>query len=121
MNNPRVLVIALPTFTQNIRRLRKKYRSILQDLEPMISQLEGGKILGDQVPGVGYPIFKIRVRNSDAQRGKSGGYRVLYYLKTSDRILLLTLYSKSEQDDIAAEDLKSIIEDYDRGNRDNPS
>jgi hypothetical protein len=38
------------------------------------------------------------------------------YLKTSDRILLLTLYSKSEQDDIAAEDLKSIIEEYDRGN-----
>jgi mRNA-degrading endonuclease RelE of RelBE toxin-antitoxin system len=116
MNNPRVLVIALPTFTQNIRRLRKKYRSILQDIEPTINQLEMGEVLGDRVPGVGYPIFKIRVRNSDAQRGKSGGYRILYYLKTSDRILLLTLYSKLNQDDIAAEDLKSIIEEYDRSN-----
>jgi mRNA-degrading endonuclease RelE of RelBE toxin-antitoxin system len=118
MNNSGILVIALPTFTQNIRRLRKKYRSIPQDIEPTIAQLESGEIPGDQVPGVGYPIFKIRVRNSDAQRGKSGGYRILYYLKTRDRILLLTLYSKSEQDDIAAEDLKTIIEEYERSNPD---
>jgi mRNA-degrading endonuclease RelE of RelBE toxin-antitoxin system len=120
MNSPHIIVIALPTFTQNIRRLKKKYRSILQDLEPTIEQLQSGEIIGDQVPGTGYPIFKVRVKNSDAQRGKSGGYRILYYLKTSTRILLLTLYSKSEQDDIAAEDLITIIKDYDRSHPANP-
>jgi mRNA-degrading endonuclease RelE of RelBE toxin-antitoxin system len=114
MNNPPILVIALPTFTQNIRRLKKKYRSVLQDVEPTIAQLESGETPGDQVMGVGYPVFKVRIKNSDAQRGKSGGYRILYYLKTRDRILLLTLYSKSEQDDIAADDLKTIIEEFDR-------
>jgi hypothetical protein len=39
MNNPPIIVIALPTFTQNIRRLKKKYRSILQDIEPAIEPL----------------------------------------------------------------------------------
>jgi mRNA-degrading endonuclease RelE of RelBE toxin-antitoxin system len=116
MNSPHILVIALPVFTQNTRRLKKKYRSILQDIEPTIAQLESGETPGDQVMGIGYPVFKVRVKNSDAQRGKSGGYRILYYLKTPDRILLLTLYSKSEQDDIAAEDLRKIIEESDRTN-----
>ena len=54
------------------------------------------------------------MKNSDNQKGKSGGYRLVYYLKTSVNVLLLTIYSKSEQDDVAAEDLRMIIEEYDR-------
>jgi mRNA-degrading endonuclease RelE of RelBE toxin-antitoxin system len=116
MDNPSVTVIALPTFTRNIRTLSKKYRNILDDIQPTIAQLENGEILGDQVIGVGYPVFKLRIKNSDNQKGKSGGYRLIYYLKTSDKILLLTLYSKSEQDDVMAGDLKNIIDEQGRSN-----
>ena len=56
------------------------------------------------------------MKNSDNQKGKSGGYRLVYYLKTSANVLLLTIYSKSEQDDVAAEDVRMIIEEYDRSN-----
>jgi mRNA-degrading endonuclease RelE of RelBE toxin-antitoxin system len=91
MDNPSVTVIALPTFTCNIRTLSKKYRNILNYIQPTIAQLENGEILGDQVVGVGYPVFKLRIKNSDNQKGKSGGYRLIYYFKTSDKILLLTL------------------------------
>ncbi len=116
MDNPSVTVIALPTFTRNIRTLIKKYRNILNDIQPIVSQLENGEILGDRVIGVGYPIFKLRIKNSDNQKGKSGGYRLIYYLKTNDKILLLTLYNKSEQDDVMAGDLQDIIEEYERSN-----
>jgi mRNA-degrading endonuclease RelE of RelBE toxin-antitoxin system len=112
MDNPSVNVIALPTFTRNIRTLIKKYRNILDNIQPIVTQLENGEILGTQVAGIGYPVFKLRVKNSDNQKGKSGGYRLIYYLKTNDKILLLTLYSKSEQDDVVAGDLKDIIEEY---------
>ena len=73
-------------------------------------------VAGDQVVGIGYSVFKIRVKNSDNQKGKSGGYRLMYYLKISFSVLLLEIYSKSEQDDVAAEDLRMIIEEYDRSN-----
>jgi mRNA-degrading endonuclease RelE of RelBE toxin-antitoxin system len=116
MDNPSVNVIALPTFTRNIRTLIKKYRNILNDIQPIVAQLENGETPGDRVAGIGYPIFKLRVKNSDNQKGKSGGYRLIYYLKTNDQIFLLTLYSKSEQDDVVAGDLKDIIEEYDRSN-----
>jgi mRNA-degrading endonuclease RelE of RelBE toxin-antitoxin system len=60
---------------------------------------EGG-IPGDQIPDVGYSVYKVRLSNRDAQRGKSGGYRVIYYLKTPQRIILIDIYSKSDQVDI---------------------
>jgi mRNA-degrading endonuclease RelE of RelBE toxin-antitoxin system len=115
-HNPSVTIIALPTFTRNIRTLIKKYRNILNDIQPVIVQLENGETPGDQVAGVGYLVFKLRIKNSDNQKGKSGGYRLIYYLKTNDKVLLLTLYNKSEQDDVTTRDLKDIIEEYGRSN-----
>jgi hypothetical protein len=52
MSELNILVIALPTFTQNIRRLKKKYRSVVSDLKPTIEQLERGETPGDQIPGI---------------------------------------------------------------------
>jgi mRNA-degrading endonuclease RelE of RelBE toxin-antitoxin system len=69
---------------------------------------------GDQIPDIGYAVFKLRVRNSDTQKGKSGGYRLIYYVKTAMAIILLTIYTKSEQVDIAADDLRSIIAEYEK-------
>jgi mRNA-degrading endonuclease RelE of RelBE toxin-antitoxin system len=111
---PYIQVAVAPTFNRNLHKLAKKYRSIRNDLQPVIAQLEQGELPGDQVPGVGYAVFKLRVRNSDTQKGKSGGYRLIYYLKTTTAIILLTIYAKSEQVDIAADDVQSIIADYDQ-------
>lgn len=77
----------------------------------MIKLLEAGEHPGDQVPGIGYEVYKVRIKNSDIQKGKSGGYRLLYYIKTTTRVILLTLYSKSEQVDIAAAEIQEIIAD----------
>ncbi|MDF5717331.1 MAG: type II toxin-antitoxin system RelE/ParE family toxin [Rhizonema sp. NSF051] len=107
-------VEAAPTFNRNLRALAKKYRSIRVDIQPIIEQLERGELLGDQISGIGYAVFKLRVRNSDVQKGKSGGYRLIYYLKTATGIILLTIYTKSEQADIAADDIRSIIAEYEQ-------
>jgi len=56
----------------------------------------------------------LRVRNSDIQKGKSGGYRLIYYVKTATAIILLTIYTKSEQVDMAVKDIQSIITDYEQ-------
>ena len=88
------------TFKRNLRTLTKKYRSIRKDIQSVIKQLEQGEQPGDQISGLGYAVFKVRIRNSDNQKGKSGGYRLIYYLKTTTGIILLTIYSKSEQVDL---------------------
>ena len=56
----------------------------------------------------------MRIRNSDIQKGKSGGYRIIYYVKTAKGIILLTVYAKSEQADIPADEIMGIIVEYER-------
>ena len=106
---PIVKVEASPTFKRNIKNLGKKYRSIRKDIEPVIKQLQNGQLPGDKITGVGYSVFKLRVKNSDVVKGKSGGYRLIYYCQTATGIILLTVYTKSERANIAAEDIRKII------------
>jgi mRNA-degrading endonuclease RelE of RelBE toxin-antitoxin system len=111
---PSIQVEAAPTFTRNLRNLAKKYRSVRNDIQPVIEQLEWGELPGDRISGTGYDVFKVRVRNSDVQKGKSGGYRLIYYVKTENGIILLTVYTKSTQADIPADEIVGIILEYDR-------
>lgn len=96
-------------FKKDIRKLGKRYRSIRLDLQPLIEQLEAGESPGDQISDTDHVIFKVRVKNSSIQKGKSGGYRVIYYVKTNIQIILLTIYSKSDQSSIEASEVREII------------
>ncbi len=113
-DSPLILVEVTAKFKRNLRSLAKKYRSIRKDIQPIIEQLQAGELPGDQIPGVGYTIFKLRVKNSDVQKGKSGGYRLIYYVKTSTSIILVTIYSKSEQEDIAAAEIQQILAEFEQ-------
>jgi len=102
-----------PEFKRNLRQLAKKYRQIRSDIQPVIDALIVGSLPGDRIQGVGYPIYKVRVRNSGSQRGKSGGYRIIYFLPTDTAVILVTLYSKSEQQDIAPDEIRAILAEAD--------
>lgn len=80
------------------------------DVAPIIELLEAGETPGDPVQGIGQTIYKVRAKNTDAQSGKCGGYRLIYYVQTADDILLVAIYSKTEQSDIEAEDMRRILE-----------
>ncbi len=99
-------------FKRDIRHLIKKYPRLKQDIKPVITQLEEGELLGDVIQHIGYSVYKVRVKNSDNNKGKSAGYRMIYYVKKEDSIILLSLYSKSEQADISAAEIQAIIEKW---------
>jgi len=107
-----IRVQATRRFQRNLRKLSKKYPNIRQDVQPILQQIQQGQVLGDRLSKIGYEVFKLRVRNSDIQKGKSGGYRLIYYLKTARSVILLTVYSKSQQANIAADNIQSIISEY---------
>ncbi len=99
------------TFQRQLKRLARKYRHVRQDLDTITSQLQAGETPGDQFQGTGYTAYKARVRNTDALRGTSGGYRVIYYIIDADDILMLTIYSKTEQEDVDTDTIVRLIED----------
>jgi mRNA-degrading endonuclease RelE of RelBE toxin-antitoxin system len=100
-------------FTSEVRRLKRKYRQIGNDLETINQQLKNGETPGDRMQEFApYVVYKARVSNRDAQRGKSGGYRVIYYIRTAESIILLFIYTKTEQDDVSTEFLREVLKDY---------
>ncbi len=109
---PTVQVRFTDDFQQQIRNLAKRYYKIRIDIQPIIQQLEAGEIVGDQIQGVGYRVFKVRVKNSNIQKGKSAGYRLLYHLESSTQVLLLLIYSKSDRADVTAAEIKAVIEAF---------
>ncbi len=111
-HKPTIEITFTPEFKRNLRGLAKKYPHIRSDVQPVIEQIQHGEFIGDQVQGTGHTIFKLRIRNSDISRGKSGGYRVIYYLKTAKAVILVTIYSKTEQSDISSAKIKKILSEF---------
>ena len=116
-NNVPIQIALTPRFQRDLRDLAKRYRSIRLDLQPLMEQLQSGETPGDRVTGIKYQIFKVRLKNSNIQKGKSGGYRVIYYLKTETEIILATIYSKSDLSDVSNQVIEEAIAQYEAINK----
>jgi len=60
---------------------------------------------------MGYEIYKVHLANPSAQKGKRGGFRAIYYVELADSVILVTIYSKSDQEDASLQKLQAIIAD----------
>ena len=107
-----------PDFRKQLRKLEKRYRKIKSDLEPILMQIQMGEIVGERLQGIDAEVFKVRVRNSDTNRGKSGGYRVIYWLKLPQCVVILDIYSKSDRDDVEVIIIQNIITAFELQNND---
>lgn len=100
-------------FKKDVKKLFKKYKSIKGDILELIEVLEEDYSVGIHL---GSDLYKIRVKNSDVG-GKSGGYRVIYYTKLSNNsVYLLTIYSKTQKENIDVKTLQPIIDELKRLN-----
>lgn len=104
-----------PQFKKDVQRLAKKYRHIRSDLQPLIDELQNRHLPGDRIQGTSYNVYKERLRNSDLNKGKSAGYRVIYFLEQHDLVYLLTIYSKSDQPSISQQQIVQIIKELETG------
>ena len=94
---------------KDVKHLKRKYPAVTSQLHKLIDQLERDERPGDKIPAVGHDVYKVRLPNPSAQRGKSGGFRVIYYVQVADSVFLLRIYSKTEQTDISAEEIRRIV------------
>lgn len=100
-------VIPTPDFKKLFKRLHKKYPSLKNDLQKLISILE-------EKPGSGTPlghnIYKIRMAIPSKGRGKSGGARVITFLVTDDReVYLVHIYDKGQLDNLTKDQILKLL------------
>jgi hypothetical protein len=43
-------------------------------------------------------------------KGKSAGYRLVYQVESPTNVLLLTIYSKSDRDDVSSAEILNILD-----------
>jgi len=97
---------ALPNFTRELKQLKKKYPSILQDVGKLVADLSERPLQGTPLGG---NCYKIRLAISSKGQGKSGGARVITCVAVmQDKLTLLAIYDKSEQETISDERLKEL-------------
>jgi mRNA-degrading endonuclease RelE of RelBE toxin-antitoxin system len=77
---PQVEILFTDDFKSRLRTLTKRYRSIRADLQVLLDEIQSGNYPGDRMTNIGSTVFKVRLKNSDIDKGKSGGYRVIYQL-----------------------------------------
>jgi len=100
-------VDALAVFEKQAKRLSKKYPSLKDDLKILIGILEENPTTGI---ALGNNFFKIRLKISSKGKGKSGGARVITYLKVvKNTVYLSAIYDKGEKETITKEELDFIF------------
>ena len=101
-------VKTIPHFDREMKRLSKKYVSLKNEYKELIEELEKNPELGTHL---GNGIYKIRIGIASKGKGKSGGARVITFLKTKHETLyLLSIYDKGEKDTISDNEIREIID-----------
>ena len=75
----------------------------------MITELEANPTKG--VP-LGNDIYKIRLAIASKGKGKSGGARVLTFIRVTDTaVILFSIYNQGEKDAISDKEVTELIKD----------
>lgn len=91
------------------KNYQKKYPSLRVELSDLIDLLEEEPFTG--IP-IGKSCYKIRLRIRSKGKGKSGGARVITYFYVIEKtVFLLTIYDKSEKQDLSDEELLELLKD----------
>lgn len=98
----------VPLFDKQFKKLSKKYNLIKSDIEEFIINFDE---LHQQATPIKSDLYKIRLTNSNKNKGKRAGYRVYYYIKIEESVYLLTIYDKSEIEMIDEKILTECIKD----------
>lgn len=94
-------------FEKLVKDLSKSFRSIGADIDGFTDSLDDKSKLGVHLGG---NVYKSRIANSDKNKGKSAGYRLISYLKLENETLTYVyIYDKSQLENISEEKLDKIV------------
>ena len=100
-------ILLTSRFEKELKRLVKKFPSLKEEFAALINDLNANPISGTFL---GNDCYKIRIAISSKGKGKSGGARAISYVYIeSNTIYLLTIYDKSEKEDLKTNELKEMI------------
>ncbi len=98
-------------FIRDVKSLQKRFPLIELDVKACRREIELGETVGSKLSGIGFEVYKTRLPNRSARRGKRGGFRLLYVLHGEDMATFLHIYSKSDKNDASPSEIQSFLRD----------
>ena len=89
------------------KKLSKQYRHLQNDIDNFLNSIDSKEDLGIELKS---NVFKARVKNSDKNKGKSAGYRLISYLIIiNNELHLLYIYDKSKLENLTEKEIDNLI------------
>lgn len=101
----------ISSFEKGLKKLKKKYHSIIQDYENLLNELVANPNAGIDL---GKGLHKVRMSITDKGKGKSHGARVITYTEAiisvnEGSLTLLYIYDKAERANISDKELEELL------------
>ena len=96
-------------FLKEAKTLSKKYKLLKSDLKEAVAEIENLKDFG---VSLGFNLFKKRIKNSSIPTGKSGGFRIIIFEQIEDKIVLISIFSKTEKENLSDNELAMALQKY---------
>lgn len=100
-------VVEQELYKKAIKKLSKTYRNIDLDVKDFLKSINTKEDLGIELKS---NVFKVRVSNSNKNKGKSAGYRLISYFEIIENELhLLYIYDKSKLVNVTEKQVDELI------------
>ena len=94
-------------YKKSYKKLSKHYKNIHADVDDFLNSINSKDDLGIEIKS---NIFKVRIKNSDKNKGKSAGYRLISYLTiVENQLQLLYIYDKSKIENLTENEIDKLI------------
>jgi mRNA-degrading endonuclease RelE of RelBE toxin-antitoxin system len=94
-------------FKKEAKKLNKKYQSLKTELEALGEELAKNPTIG--IP-LGHDVYKVRLAIESKGKGKSGGARVITFVKlVKEKVYLVSIYDKGQLDNLTKEQILELL------------
>ena len=102
-------VVPTDRFSRKLRRLARKFPSVVLEIDHLTSQLQNGERPGSLYRRMGGKVYRVRLPNRSARRGKSAGFRVAYYSASEHSVTLLAICDRKDCAELEESSLSAIM------------
>ena len=97
-------------FKREAKQLIKKYASLRYEIEELGRELVENPTMGISL---GNDVYKIRISIASKNKGRSGGARIISFVKIiEETVFLLSIFNKGEKDNISDKEIDILLEGY---------
>ena len=97
-------------FIREAKKLAKKYASLPAELAELGKELSENPMMGTPL---GNDVYKIRLSIASKGKGKSGGARIISFVKIIDKtVYLVSIYSKGDKETISSKEIEALLKGY---------